>query len=214
MANKLRYGSDILGTKLSELEDGSTLSLRLMANEQKLQLNAILKSHIRNDVILITLLCDTSKKISFENVRTDLEFCPDGNIPIIWYTVKVVHYKDDIYAVQVFSDGTRHNRRSTFRVGISSPARIRNPRPGIPREVMIKDISLTGFSVSDRKKELSLSIGDSLSVFWEDFGYELDLAGQVVRIEEHDDIIIYGFELHNVCKDLAPYINKKQRQKR
>lgn len=203
-----------MGTKLSELEDGSTLSLRLITKDQKLQLNAILKSHVRNDVILITLLCDTSRKISFENVRTDLEFCPDGNIPIIWYTVKVVHYKDDIYAVQVFSDGTKHNRRGTFRVGISNPAKVRNPRPDMPREVMIKDISLTGFSVSDRKKELSLSIGDSLSVFWEDFGHNLDLVGQVVRIEEHDDIIIYGFQLCNVCKDLPSYVNKKQRQKR
>lgn len=203
-----------MGTKLSELEDGSTLSLRLITKDQKLQLNAILKSHVRNDVILITLLCDTSRKISFENVRTDLEFCPDGNIPIIWYTVKVVHYKDDIYAVQVFSDGTKHNRRGTFRVGISNPAKVRNPRPDMPREVMIKDISLTGFSVSDRKKELSLSIGDSLSVFWEDFGHNLDLVGQVVRIEEHDDVIIYGFQLCNVCKDLPSYVNKKQRQKR
>ena len=163
---------------------------------------------------MISLLCDANKKFSFENIRTDLEFCPEGDVPIIWYSTKVVHYKETTYAVQVFSEGAKHNRRGSFRVGVSSPAKVKNPTPGCPREVMIKDVSLTGFAVSDRKRELSLSIGDSLSVFWEDFGHMLDLAGHVVRIEEHDDVIIYGFEICNVCKDLPSYISKKQRQKK
>ena len=79
---------------------------------------------------------------------------------------------------------------------------------------MIRDVSLTGFSVSDRKGELSLNAGDTLSVFWEDFGHILDLTGRVVRTEEQEGVKIYGFELCNVCKDLPSYINKKQRQKR
>ena len=116
--------------------------------------------------------------------------------------------------MQVFSDGTKHNRRGSFRVGVSSPAKVRNAAPGTPREVMVRDVSLTGFSISDRKKELSLNAGDMLSVFWEDFGHILDLTGRVVRIETQEDVIIYGFEICNVCKDLPSYINKKQRQKR
>lgn len=132
----------------------------------------------------------------------------------MWYSVKVVNYKDDDYAMQVFSDGTKHNRRGSFRVGVSSPAKVRNAAPGTPREVMVRDVSLTGFSVSDRKKELSLNSGDMLSIYWEDFGHILDLTGRVVRIETQEDVVIYGFEICNVCKDLSSYINKKQRQKR
>lgn len=78
-----------------------------------------------------------------------MEFSPSGDIPLIWYNVKIVNYKDDDYAIQVFSDGVKHNRRGSFRVGVSSPARIKNPSPDMPREVMVRDISLTGFSVSD-----------------------------------------------------------------
>lgn len=86
--------------------------------------------------------------------------------------------------------------------------------PGMPSQVMVRDISLTGFSVTDRKGELSLAIGDILSVYWEDFGHFLDLTGRVVRTDVQDNIHIYGFELCNICRDLSSYINKKQRQKK
>ena len=200
--------------KLSEIQEGSKITLRLMTKDKKLQLDAVLKKHIRENIAIITLTCDTSKKLTFDNVRVDLEYSPEGDVPLMWYSVKVVNYKDDDYAMQVFSDGTKHNRRGSFRVGVSSPAKVRNAAPGTPREVMVRDVSLTGFSVSDRKKELSLNAGDMLSVFWEDFGHILDLTGRVVRIETQEDVIIYGFEICNVCKDLSSYINKKQRQKR
>lgn len=200
--------------KLSELEEGSKLSLRIIAKDRKMQLDAVLKKHIRDDIALLTLMCDTSKRLNFDNVRTDMEYCPAGEVPIIWYSVKVVNYKGEDYAVQVFSEGAKHNRRGSFRVGISSPARIKNAAPGTPREVMIKDVSLTGFGISDRKGELMLNIGDMLSVYWEDFGHILDLSGRVVRIVEQEGVKIYGLELCNVCKDLPSYINKKQRQKR
>lgn len=200
--------------KLSEIQEGSKVALRLMTKGQKLQLDAVLKKHIRENIAIITLMCDTSKRLTFDNVRVDLEYSPEGDVPLMWYSVKVVNYKDDDYAMQVFSDGTKHNRRGSFRVGVSSPAKVRNAAPGTPREVMVRDVSLTGFSVSDRKKELSLNSGDMLSIYWEDFGHILDLTGRVVRIETQEDVVIYGFEICNVCKDLSSYINKKQRQKR
>lgn len=200
--------------KLSEIQEGSKVALRLMTKGQKLQLDAVLKKHIRENIAIITLMCDTSKRLTFDNVRVDLEYSPEGDVPLMWYSVKVVNYKDDDYAMQVFSDGTKHNRRGSFRVGVSSPAKVRNATPGTPREVMVRDVSLTSFSVSDRKKELSLNSGDMLSIYWEDFGHILDLTGRVVRIETQEDVVIYGFEICNVCKDLSSYINKKQRQKR
>lgn len=200
--------------KLSELEEGSKLSLRIMANNKKIQFNAIIKKHVRDNVAIITIINDSNKALKFDNVRTDMEFSPAGDVPFIWYNVKVVNYKDDDYALQVFSDGARHNRRGSFRVGVSAPARVKNPSPGMPREVMVRDVSLTGFSVSDRKGELTLAPGDMLTVFWEDFGHMLNLTGRVVRTEEQEGVTIYGFELCNICKDLSSYISKRQRQKK
>ena len=79
---------------------------------------------------------------------------------------------------------------------------------------MVKDISITGFSITDRKKELNHSPGERLSVSFEDLAYKLDLTGSLVRIEEREEMTIYGFEITNLCKNLSPYISEKQRLSR
>lgn len=199
--------------KLSELEEGRKITLRISANSKRMQMDAILKKHLKKDFAQISLLCDTSKVLNFSNVTTDMLFFPSDDIPIIWYDVKITYYEGN-YILQVFSEGTKHNRRNYFRVGISRLADLNTLIPGKPRQVTIKDVSLTGFSISDRKKELQLHIGDILSVSWEDLGHILNLTGRVKRIDERDDITIYGFEICNVCNDLSSYVNIKQRRKK
>lgn len=202
-----------MGVKLSELEEGCSLSIRVRGKDETIQISASYLKLIRADAILISLHFDTQKRISFDNVATDMEFAKDGELPIIWHNVKVLSFKSD-YVVQVFSDGTKYNRRNSYRVGVSIPARVTVSGSGLPAMVMIKDVSLTGFAVSDRKKEISLQTGELLSVAWEDNGHKLNLAGRLVRIEEHPEYNIFGFETINVCKDLSSYISYKQRSKK
>ena len=73
---------------------------------------------------------------------------------------------------------------------------------------------MTGFAITDRKKELKLEKGDRVVVSFDDLIFSLKLDGKLVRIEEHDDYVIYGFIILNVCNDLSPYINQKQRKNR
>lgn len=82
------------------------------------------------------------------------------------------------------------------------------------KTVMIRDVSLSGFSITDRKKDLNLQTGNEVSLHFEDLGHILNLTGTVVRIEEHEDMIIYGFVINNLCKDLPSYVNTKQRQRK
>ena len=202
-----------MGMKLSAIEPGSPVSLRISANEKSMRLDAIVKKNTSENTIVIALQYDINKKLNFSNVKTDLEFYPDGNVPIKWYDVKVASAEED-YVVQASGDGSRMNRRNTFRVGISAPAKLKTSIPNCPRQVTIRDVSLTGFSITDRKHELPFAIGNTISVSWEDFGHELDLAGRLIRIENRDDATIFGFEICNICKDLSSYINTKQRQQR
>ena len=120
-----------------------------------------------------------------------------------------MNYKHD-YILQVFSDGMKYNRRDSFRVGVSVLAEFR--KGGRTQQVLIRDISVSGFAISDRKNELGLSKGDEVFVKFEDIGHYLDLAGRVVRIEEREDMIIYGLEICNLCKDLSSYVSIKQRR--
>ncbi|MBQ4523875.1 MAG: PilZ domain-containing protein [Lachnospiraceae bacterium] len=200
-----------MGIKLSEIEEGSPISLQIYNSENKMQMGAVLKQHVKENIVLISLEYDTTRKLNFDNVRIDMEYTYDDGVPIIWRNVRVVNYRED-YAMQVFSDGSRHNRRGCFRVSVAMNATL-SMVGRTPQQITVRDLSLSGFSISDRKKELGLSVGDRLEIKFEDMGHYLDLKGKVVRIQEEEDMIIYGLETYNLCKDLSSYISLKQRRK-
>lgn len=199
--------------KLSFIESGNPVSLRISANGKNMRLDAVVIKNVSENTIIIELQGDFNKKLNFQNVKTDLEFYPDGNVPIKWYDIKIVSTEEG-YLVQAPKDGTRMNRRSTFRVGISATATLKTVFPNCPKQVTIRDISLTGFSITDRKRELPFVIGNKIAIEWEDFGHELDIVGRLIRIDNQDDATIFGFEICNICKDLSSYISSKQRPQR
>ncbi|MBQ3515206.1 MAG: PilZ domain-containing protein [Lachnospiraceae bacterium] len=200
-----------MGIKLSEIEEGSQITLQIYNSENNMQMGAVLKQHVREDIALISLEYDTKRRLNFDNVRIDMEYSYDDGVPIIWRNVKVVNYRED-YAMQVFSEGNRHNRRGCFRVSVAAVATL-SMTGKTPQQVTVRDISLSGFSITDRKKELGLNLGDKLAINFEDMGHYIDLKGKVVRIQEEEDMVIYGLETYNLCRDLSSYISIKQRKK-
>lgn len=201
-----------MGIKLSELEEGSPIILHLSKDGKEMDMKASIKKRAREDMSIIELDYDTSKCLSFEGIKIDMEHDYEGTMPIIWRDVRIVFYKSE-YILQASTEGIRNNRRGCFRVGISIYANFRKAGQGTKR-VMIRDISLSGFSITDNSKELGLAIGDDVRVFFEDLGHSIELAGRVVRIEEQDSRTIYGFEICNLCKELSSYVALKQRKKR
>lgn len=198
-----------MGFRLAEIEEGSQITLRISNKDNHMELHAIVKKQLKDNIALITLDYSGTQRLVFENVQIDLEYCDEDGTPFIWHNVKIVSFKTD-YVIQVAGDGTKYNRRGCFRVAVATTAIMRMTGRGVER-VMIRDISLTGFSIADRTMELGLAVGDQLSVSLEDLGHNLDLTGRVVRIEEREDLIIYGLEIRNLCKDLSSYVNVKQR---
>lgn len=204
-----------MGVKLSELENGSNIVLHISNvndSSQTMDMNASILKVIKSNIALISLGFDSEKKLVFDNVQIDMEHIYEDRMPILWRNVKIVAYKSN-YVMQVPTDGVRHNRRNCYRVGVSSLARVHAMGKGM-KQVFVRDISLTGFSITDRKNDLNLSLGDELSTHFEDLGHRLDLEGRVVRIEKHEDKTIYGLEIKNLCKELSSYISTKQRPKR
>ncbi len=197
------------GVKLSEIEENSQITLLVKNKDNSMEINGSVIRHVRENIALISLDYDTTQRLIFEGVKIDMEYCHENEVPYIWRNVKIVNYKHD-YILQVFSDGMKYNRRDSFRVGVSVLAEFR--KGGRTQQVLIRDISVSGFAISDRKNELGLSKGDEVFVKFEDIGHYLDLAGRVVRIEEREDMIIYGLEICNLCKDLSSYVSIKQRR--
>jgi len=199
-----------LGFKLSEIDVGQRITLYISSNNRNMTLGAFIKKQLANNIVSITLDYSGDKRLIFDNVQIDVEFTQDNAVPFIWHNAKITTYKTE-YVLQVFTDGTRHNRRNSFRVAVATRAQFYMAGRG-SQFVMIKDISLSGFSIADRNKELGLSKGDRVSVYFEDIGHKLDLEGIVVRIEEREDMTVYGLEICNLCKDLSSYVSVKQRR--
>ena len=199
-----------MGHLLSEITEGDRFVLHISNEGNSLDLYGVIKKHLKENIALITIL--HNQRLSFENVHVDVEAMGEESIPIMWRNVKIVSYIGD-YILQAPTDGAKHNRRGCFRVAVAMVAQMRMGGNGA-KHVMVRDISLSGFAIADRKKELELSKGTVLSIFFEDLGCSIDLTGKLVRIEEREDMTIYGFQNINLCRDLSNYLNIKQRRNR
>lgn len=202
-----------MGIKLCELEEGSqvTLKIREKDSDRHIEMNASIKKILKENISLISLDYDTSQTLNFTNVHIDMEYYQETDLPIVWRNVKIINYQS-AYFLQCTTEGARHNRRECFRVGVSVPVNV-HVADGGSKNVIVRDISLSGFAITDRKKELILGVGDKITLTLADLGFVLGLAGRVVRTEEHEDMVIYGLEICNLCKDLPAYISAKQRNK-
>lgn len=201
-----------MGHKFQEVKEGSPIVLSIRANEKHMDLGAVVKKHLGQNLTLISLNYGGGKRLIFDNVQIDVLYCVADSVPILWHNAKIITHKDS-YLLQIVADGAKSNRRNSFRVSVATLGWM-NQAGKPPKQVMIKDVSMTGFAITDRQKELKLEKGDRLMVSFDDLIFSLKLDGKLVRIEEHDNYIIYGFVILNVCNDLSAYINQKQRKNR
>ena len=198
--------------KFSDIKEDSPIILMLHNGSVHLKMDAHIVSIIREDIAVIELHTNLSQVLKFDNITIEVIYTSPDGYPYLWKKAKIVHFKGR-YVLQVKGDGIRYNRRCTYRVGVSRNAQLRTP-DGREHRIVVKDVSLTGFSVTDRKKELELRKDIGATLVFEDIGHCIDLYGTVIRIEEKEDYTVYGFTIRRSCKDLPSYISTKQRRKR
>lgn len=195
------------------LEEGSRLNLQITNGLQSLEMGSTLVRHVKDHIALISLDKYTDQVLRFDNVSINVVYTNSEGIPYIWLNAKIVPYQGQYLLQADPNGGRRFNRRTSFRVGVSHGAKMRLEGHG-EVEVMIRDISLSGFSITDRRKELNLSKKTHALIRFEDIGHELELEGYVVRVDESEEYVIYGFVITRACKDLSSYIVNKQRRNR
>lgn len=197
--------------EFSEIEINSRILLILSNGNKSMEMGATIVRHLKDNIALISLDNTTGQILKFDNISISVVYTTAEGIPYIWMNSTIVYYQGQ-YLLQVRANGGhRHNRRNSFRVGVSHYAKMRTAGHG-EIEVVVRDVSLTGFSITDRKKELNLTSGTHAVLRYEDIGHQLELEGNVVRIVEEDDYIIYGFVITKSCRDLSSYVNIKQKR--
>lgn len=201
-----------MGFKLTEIKERDKIILYVSKDGNSMRFVAILKQHVKNECAIISVEYEEGTRLVFDNVRVDIEYAQENDVPIVWKAVKIAAFKND-YVIKATSDGLKSNRRDSYRVPVAKTGSMYIPGSGA-KMVTIKDVSASGFGIADRPKELKLAIGDSVNITFDDLGHTISLGGRLKRIEEREDMNILGFEINTLCKDLPVYIAEKQRSGR
>ena len=193
--------------RFADIEDGSPIVLMLHNGSVHTKLHGNIINLIRDDIAIITFETSVSQILKFDNIDIEMIYISDTGTPYIWKKAKIVHFKNN-YVIQIKGDGNRYNRRVTYRVSISRSAQLRKA-DDTEFTVTVKDVSLNGFSVADKNNVLNLSMKDGVTIYFEDLNHVIDLYGTVMRMEEKDDYMVYGFKIRRSCRDLPSYITTK-----
>lgn len=198
--------------KLSDFNKNDSIVITAKTENNELKFDASIIKILRDNVAIIDIHSEENYRFNFDNVQLNIEYNPGDDVPFIWRTARILNIKNQ-YVLQVNCEGVRFNRRSCYRLPIGKMVYI-NIMGKQTYEVMLKDISLSGFSIIDRHNEIDLYIGNDACIQFEELGYKIKLIGRVVRITEYENKKVYGFELRNLCNDLSPYIALKQQKNR
>lgn len=197
--------------EFNEIEVGSRILLTLNDGSKDTEMGATIARHLKDNIALITLDNNNGQTIKFENVTINTIYTTPDGIPYIWMNSTIVYYQGQ-YLLQVKTNsGERHLCHNNFRVGVAHNARLCIVGHS-ETEVVLHDISLTGFSIIDSTKALDLTEGTHVLLRYEDIGYKLELEGNLVRIEKNDESIIFSFIITKANRELSSYVNLKQKR--
>ena len=143
-----------MNIRFSEIEEQGFIRLRIHKGESQFALCATVKRHLTDEFTLVALDYSGEQTLVFNNVTVDVEYFPSGDVPLVWKNIKVISQKN-MYVLQVNGVSMRNNRRDSFRLSVAKMALMKRPGER-PKQVMVKEISLSGFSITDSKKELNL----------------------------------------------------------
>ena len=191
----------------SEIRDGSPIIFILHSGSVHTKMHGNIINLVREDIATISFDTSVSQILKFDHMDIEVIYISDDGHPYVWKKCKIVYFKNN-YVLQIKGDGVRYNRRVAYRVSISRSALLRTVND-VEYKTTVKDVSLNGFSIADKKNELHLSLEDGVSIYFEDINHVIDLYGVVTRIEQRDDYVVYGFITRRSCRDLPSYITTK-----
>lgn len=174
-------------------------------------------STVENDHILAEPVRIDGKIVGFagDGVRLDLIFIRQDKPPFIWKNIRCLTVMSGgavRYQIIAFSEGYEMNRREAFRLflGINGIVQMGLNRKAM--EVIVKDVSETGFSFVSTE-DIEQVINMPARLVFMDLNRNYSLMGLIVRkVIIGPNKILYGCHLTVRNQELNRYITEKQRQ--
>ncbi len=212
--------------RLEEVTAGSNVSFYVKIGDQQMTFEStILDVNPKKHLVLAEAILRDGKVLAFKGnaISVDLVVAVTDGKPFYFENINVepLRLPDNtfVYNLTCTKEGLPYNRRGSYRCFIGNPVFLRNSREMKEYAVILRDVSVTGFSVTcDATTELNLSPSQMVHVLLEDHLEEIDqsftfhLYGLMVRKQELENgKILYGFKLNAPVIGLENYLTQKER---
>ena len=210
--------------RIEELTPGLSLTFLVTINKEFISFETTVQDvYPRKHLVLANPIYYNGKIVSFRgtNILVDVLVKRGDEKPQIFKNVTVTTMKKPdnslCYNLATIAESKPYNRRQHFRCYVGLPTVVQfGPNRGA-HDAIIRDISLSGFSVTC-SKDLEISPNQIVHALFHDYIDELDekfslhLYGLIVRTHELENgKIVYGCRLNNRVSGLDNYIAKKER---
>lgn len=203
--------------KLSELKSGDEITFEVLINSTPYEFKCTVLDDAGGNAIYTTPIRANNKVVSLasDSITINIILSRKDMMPVVWRRVSAVidtHKKNTVYRVSCLTLGMEENRRSAFRLylGLSAVAQIGTNRKAV--DVILKDISESGFSIIS-KENLDEFEGNLARIVFSDEGKSFSVVGIIIRKFPYDDErFLYGCRLNQKTITLSRYINERQRK--
>ncbi len=203
--------------KINEIEEGTIVTLIVLVGEKTLNLNSTCVGTKGKDLLVAALRVDGKVvNLGVGDVKVSLMVERDDQKPIMWADceVKMIVAKSNVLIrLSSKNDGKEVNRRGNFRLSIGGAAKGRIGRNKEALQMILRDVSYSGFAVVLDEKT-KFDIGTPIRVVHKDeeLNTILDLRGKIVRTDELNGRQLLGCQLDLPSATLGKYIGEKQQK--
>lgn len=203
--------------KIYELEEGTEVTLVILVGEKTLNLKSTCVGSKGKDTLIAAVRVE-GKVINLEtgDIKVSLMVDREDEKPLMWpdCDVKMLVTKSNVM-IRLGNkfDAKAINRRGDFRLAIGGAAKGRIGRNKEALQMVLRDVSYSGFAVIMEEKG-KYEIGMPIRVVHkdDDLMTVLDLRGKIVRTEDRNGRQLLGCKLDIPSAILGKYIGEKQQR--
>lgn len=202
--------------KLSEIQQGEEIKLEVIINNTSYEFKTSVIGEAEGGGIYTSPVRSKDKVVSFASasIVVNIILSRQGRLPVVWRRVIVetaLYKKHTVYRITSATIGLEENRRNAFRLmmGIAGVAQLGSNTKAV--DVVIKDISESGFSIIS-KENIEETDNIVVRLVFADEDNKFSLFGLIVRkVEQSEKQFLYGCKMSQKVPALSRYINEKQR---
>lgn len=210
--------------RIEELTGGTAITFLVLVNGEQLAFDSkIQEAYPQKHFVLADPIFHNDKIISFrgKNIIVNLLVTTEDEKPQLFQNITITTMKKSdatlCYQISTMAESKPYNRRENFRCYVGVPSSMQGSANTTAHDVIIRDVSLSGFSVTCNY-DIKLQTGQTVHTVLNDYIEEIPekfsfhLYGIIVRIQEFDDgKVLYGCRFNNYVAGLESYIMKKER---